>query len=317
MAHVSNLRLSVDVVPITTLKDTLDYCNPRHCSVQRVGGFLYVMGAIRNGRVGNRLPVVGVLDIIRKQWRWIEYEGLMMEQPRTFVFGDGLYTYCASDWSGNRKGKLSRFDLALEEWSNCVTTGIWPGGRRGCTGDYVEKWQRFVVHGGHYGPIYHNTVLMLKMPECRWIKPEVKGKRPEGRFQHGSCVHQGRIYYLGGLTYYSFCSDGMFILELSEKDEVIWSSIRSRAIMDLKLNSPLILSLDGKVLICGGYSEDQYHDFTLFDPTTQTVEQVELPQESRDLVGYGGASFNIEEGRSFGVFGGKEDLYSFVLVTRI
>ena len=317
MTGFSDLNVSVERVAIATEMKMKDSSRPRKCAVERVGKFLMVTGWLGKGsfKMSRRIPVVGVLDIPKLEWRWIEYHNSLIHEPHMFLYDDSLYLYNEVDFNGDRTGKVSRFDLNLEEWSYCNVKGQSPGARPGCTGNYLEKLKRFVVFGGvtRGGP--NNDVHLFLMPERRWMKPEVKGKPPQGRYCHSSCVHYGTVFFLGGRTRNSaYCTDGLFMLRIGHGGCANWSSIQANGPENLVLHSAAMISSRGQLWICGGVSEDP-HGLVVYDLQGEEFKQIRVAPTALEKFGYGGAAFMIEEGRTFGIFGGQNKTHNFVRLT--
>ena len=280
--------------------------------VERVGRFLYVAGWLEGLNLySDECTVIGVMDIYLETWRWIEYPGSVLDEPKLFLYDDGFFALCKSDWSGDETGRVSRFDLSLEEWSYCHVKGLGPGYREGCTGDYLEKRKRFIVFGGKNSQGQEmNDVHVLAMPECRWMEPKVKGRPPGPRYRHSSCVYEGVVYCFGGIIQDTFCWDGMFMLRMEQGDVVSWSSIPS-VTGSFHAYSAAMVAFNGRILFCGG----EYINLErriVYDPEEEEFESVAISELDLGKFNTGGSAFLIEEGKSFGVFGGGRDIENYI-----
>ena len=308
MSRISTLKLKATKVPIKVSDEVAQQSTHRHSAVQRVGKFLYVIGSFSKRRKGElrTIPVVCVIDIRRPKLREIEYRGVKITQPKIFLYNDALYAYCRNDWSGDSTGKVSHFDLTLREWSYCNTAGNGPGGRNGCSGNYIEQHKRFVVFGGVAGRVYQNDVHMLAMPDRRWIKPNVKGTPPEKRYNHCSCVHEGAVFYYGGQRPNGLRTHGLFMLTISKMNTITWSSVRLRRTQEFERHSAAMISFQGRLLLCGGMSSHFLTNkkVSAYDFEAEEFQDVQLPYKVSTSFGSAAPAFTIEEGRTLGVFRG-------------
>ena len=315
MSRVCPWKLIVSDEDIRNCQGKVAPTNPRF-GVNRVGKFLYVTGGL--GELNLELPTtptVGVLDIYRKEWRWIEYAGSLLSEPKLFLYNDGVFAFCRGDWSDNWSGKVSRFDLCLEAWSYCHVQGLGPGYREGCTGDYLEEQKRFVVFAGkNIDGEELNDVHVLAMPGCRWVEPKVKGRSPGVRYRHSSCVYDGVLYYFGGVVQNMFCWDGMFVLRMEQGDVVTWSSIQATE-NRFHAHSAAMIAFNGKILLCGGAYVNK-SKCIVYDPREEEFEKAGISSTDLQRFERGGSAFLIEKGKSFGVFGGGGRINRYTHVER-
>ena len=295
MKH-STLNVSVKQVQLSATVNLAGSSDFHDVDIAKVGAFLYATGRIfvRNRQTSRRSPVVAVLDLNLKRWRWIKYDGYKVEYPKMFLYGDALYMQCLRDWRGVASGTISRFDLILEEWSYANAIGDTPGSRNGFSGDFIEGVDRFVIFGGSRALTTFNDVHLLAMPGCRWVKPKVKGRAPLKRRWHGSCVDEGKIYYYGGSEGTSFRNDGLHILTVLPGDRIIWSSLKTDF---FELHAFAFVPYKGKFLLCGGMRHGSRHGITIYSPDSQFVTS------PTDVLFAALKPFEIDQ-RTFGLIGG-------------
>ena len=103
------------------------------------------------------------------------------------------------------------------------------------------------------------------------------------------------------------------MLQVGYNDDSTWSSIPISEGMYFRTQA--LFSFYGKVLLCGGVTAGGNNGITTYEPDTHDFETVDLQPESNAILGRCGAAAPIVEGRTFGIFGGKEDMYSFARIT--
>ena len=286
----------------------------------KVGHFLYV-----TGRLGKKLPnsrgkrgIVGVLDIPRNRWRWIECLDSIIAAPKMFLYNDALYVLGYCDHHTRNSGKVSRFDLLTEKWSYFDCTGEGPGARLYFSGDYLEERSIFVVFGGKRDGVLQKDVHLLDMTADRWVKPVVKGKRPTRRQSCGSCAYGRVVFYYGGIDRNGLCPPELFMLTVGYGNRVAWSKIQISSPSPIRVKSVAMIRFNGKLVLGSGYCTISHHSLSVFDPKSRKLETVLVltPQEE-EMFAYGAATFSIDDGRSFGLLGGRGKLDCYTRVSLV
>ena len=278
----------------------------QYCAAVRVGPFMYVAGIIGKQYRANEMTtsMMGVLDIEQRVWQWIRYVGSFEQGSGMFLYKDSLYSLGKRDHTGAESGKLSRFDLALNEWSYCHTKGPGPGSISYFSGHFLEPLSRYVVFGG-YGNRLANGVYLLDIPEFLWSEALIKGTPPMGRFQHGSCVHKGVIYIYGGWHNGSRCDDGLFLLKVGRGRTATWSSPRTNAAAFGGRSSFVFTSVGRILLLSGGYWQHGLAGLACYDPDLKEFKTVNLSTDLREAIGSGACGVHVDNGQSIAILGGR------------
>ena len=284
----------------------------RYICAEKVGRYIYLLGPLcsRSG-TGERWTVVAALDFPRKTWRWIFCPGDVGQGSAIFLYEDALYMFGIRDWRGNSSREMSKFDLIFEKWSYAGTTGEKPANRSYFSGHFLEQEKRFLVFGGTYRGM-RNDVHLLQMPQRRWLPLVIKGRPPEPRWQHGSCVHNGVFYCYGGWGHTRRYNDGLHVLRFSQ-GVATWSTAGTNADSFTPLSSYSLVPFGNKLLFCGGYGRDILHQLSVYDPATDMFTELGKKPGDRKL-GFGISVVTAETDRSLLIFGGHAQLdYSLQL----
>ena len=324
MVEEQHMSFSVGKVPLTGWNSVNDVTKegsdvfqaPQYASMSRVGPFLYMAGTICEQVFPHRRSsnVIALLDVVLEEWRWIPYDGSFAQGAGMFLFEDSLYSLGPMDWMRDATGNISRFDLALEEWSYCHTLGEGPGPRAYFSGHFIEPLRRFVVFGG-LGTADMNDVHLLDIPEWSWCKAKAKGAAPQGRFQHGSCIYKGIIYIYGGWTEGARCNDELYLLEVGKGKSVRWSSPQTNAMGFGTRSSFAFIPLGRVLLLCGGFSNMGAENLSFYDPDIREFKDVELGDELLSHFGSGSCAISIEDGGAIALFGGLSHLRSYTRIS--
>lgn len=246
-----------------------------------VGHRIYLYGCGSRRGLHGPLCFIAVLDTRRKEWKWLQNDGLNRSEGQIFLYSDSIYHFGWRDWRDPETAKLSRFDLALEEWSCCHASGDAPMFREYSSGHFIEAKTKsmFVVFGGTADQP-SNDVHLLNLSQLTWTQPEVKGTPPRPRFDHGSCVHNGALYCYGGYgNNMSLLNDGLYILHFGLRNTVTWSKLVSNAESLGPLAKFSMISFHETLLIFGGEREGDLHQVTMFDPAIKQFAQVKFAKD--------------------------------------
>ena len=282
-------------------------------SAVEVGGRVYVSGGMRVYKVGDVfMSVLGVLDVKRNEWTWLPLEGPRENGCRKFLYGDSLYHFGKADWKNKKSGDVSRFDLNLQEWSYCNSTGTRPGHRGSFSGHFIEERSQFLVCGGWKADEgCQNDVYLLNMPQCHWNKPQVKGTPPPHVGNHGSCIRQGVFYCYGGMVKVKSKLE-MFMLHFG-KNVVTWSNIRTNKIDHGPASSFSMLPFRNLILLCGACCDT--NQVVLYDPAVGEFFEVAL--KAKVTIGSGSATVPFNGGEEFLIFGLGSNLKNYVRLSVI
>ena len=286
----------------------------RYSCAERVGRYVYVLGHLcATSEAGERWSVVAVLDFPRKTWRWIFCPGGVFQGSAVFLYEDALYMFGIRDWRGDSSRELSKFDLIFERWSYAYSTGEKPMNRSYFSGHFLEREKRFLVFGGTSDGI-RNDVHLLQFPEHKWLPLVIKGRPPDGRWQHGSCVHNGVFYCYGGWGYASRYNDGLHVLRFSRGGVATWSTAGTNADSFTPVSSFSLVPFANKLFLCGGYGRVTLHQLSVYDPATDMFS--ELGQKpGDDKLGFGTSVATVETDRALWIFGGHAQLDYCVQLT--
>lgn len=278
--------------------------NMRYSSVALVGRYLYVVGKLCKLQMqGETYAVVAVLDTLANSWRWIPGKGPGFQHSCVFLYKDALYWFGKEEWLPIASTNVSRFDLALEQWEVWDTSGGGPSHRSCFSGHFIEHIQKFVVFGGY---ITHrnkaNDVHLLDMESRRWIEPVVKGRRPEARWKHASCVHKGVVYCYGGWGVGGVAPrDGLFMLHFNLGNSVTWSNPKTNHAHLAMIDSCAFIPFGDVLLICGGYAFTRDHWVTEYNPTRNQFRKVRCSREH--IIGSGAVGVSLDRGRKIILIG--------------
>ena len=309
MAVPSGLSLSVEKVPLTGWEELNKIQQPgantyaKYSNAILVGGFIFIGGHVAHFQKTSVLPV---LDVRQETWRFIPCEGAFGQDAGLFLYDDSFYSLGSRDYRKVRSGKVSRFDLAENEWSICHTTGEGPGSRSFFVGHFLESFNRYVVFGGDRNS-RKNGAFLLDMPLCRWLKASAKGSPPQGRVKAGSCVYKGVIYIFGGLTNGVRVNDGLHLLTVGRGKSVTWSTPRTNAIGFGPRSSFTFFPFGGVLLMCGGFPGLNTRKISSYDPDRQDFRDVEIEPKLLRLFGFGACHSPIDNGASAALFFGLND----------
>lgn len=284
---------------------------PRYSAVEQVGHYFYAYGSL-SYRIGpsSRWAVIAVLDFPQKMWRWIYCPGCGLQGSKVFLYNDALYMFGARDWQGKVSREMSKFDLMEESWSYALSSGEKPVNRSYFSGHFMEYRNQFMIFGGTADKLI-NEVNLLQMPECRWIKPVVKGNPPAGRWQHGSCIYKGVFYCYGGWGRRSRLDDGLYLLHFGHTDIVTWSKPKTMPEDFTPMSSFAFVPFGDVLLMCGGYSGTYLHYLSVFDLATGEFSHVEGEADNPEL-GFGAAVLPIHNGRALFILGGTAHFSSYI-----
>ena len=287
---------------------------PRYSCAERVGRYVYVFGHLCSSlKDGERWSVVAVLDFPMKTWRWIFCPGSGFQGSAIFLYEDALYMFGHRDWQGMSSRELSKFDLIFEKWSYAYSTGSKPGNRSYFSGHFLEREKRFLVFGGTSAGI-RNDIYLLQLPEHKWLPLVIKGRPPDARWQHGSCVHRGVFYCYGGWGYDARFNDGLHVLRFSRGGVATWSTAGTNADSFTPLSSFSIVPFASKLFLCGGYGRDTLHQLSVYDPATDMFYELgEKPGD--DMLGFGTSVVTAENDRALLIFGGQAQMDYCVQLT--
>ena len=287
---------------------------PPYSDAEQVGRYIYVVGKLGNTVVnGFHWSVVAVLDIPTKSWRWIYGPGAFLQGSKIFLFEDALYAFGHRDWKDGVSKDLSVFDLILGEWSFANSTGPRSDHRSYFSGHFLEDRSQFLVFGGISGGV-RSDVYLVQMPHCRWIQPVVKGRPPAGRWQHGSCVHNGVFYCYGGWKAYGRHKDGLFLLHIGPQNLVTWSKPNLATESCMRLSSFSFVPFCGRLLLCGGYGPTGFHQVSMYEPATGELSVLRNnPQDEQ--FGHGAVVLPIESGSALLILGGRGELDYYLSLT--
>ena len=252
-----------------------------------------------------------LIDINTNQWRCEPRPG-----PCTFS-GEGVLHRDSVLWLGlvNAEGKrpahhlmaLSSYDLLLEEWTNCPTSGYPPSRRFGFSAGLIQDLNKFIVFGGKLSSGKCSDELHLLDVESKgWIQPVVKGQSPKKRFRHGSCVDNGMYYCYGGGDNGRYAY-GIFMLQLSANNVATWS--KPKLILEGQLRPELssfaLVPCQGILLFCGGLGRRK-QGLRSYDPKTGKMEVVGT-QASGEFEGYGFgiSAITLQKDNVVGIFGSE------------
>ena len=324
MSGASTLSFSVERVPLkgwsslslAVRRGVGSVTMPQHSASARVGAFLYIGGhyGLQHDENRKACSVLGVLNLQLRMWEWIPFNGYFGQGSKMFLLEDSLFCFGPRDFRSQRSGSLSRFDLALKEWSLYETVGEKPGTRSYFSGDFLETLNRYVVFGG-YGRSNQNEVYILDMPTRRWFKAVARGTPPSGRFQHGSCVHKGVVYMFGGWGNGARHRDELYLLKVGRGQTVSWSSPRTNALEFGPRSSFAFISFGRVLLLCGGFNDAGFAGLAFYDPDLGEFNEADMGPVANHSLGSGAVATHFTDGRSIAVLGGLSKVDHFMRIS--
>ena len=139
------------------------------------------------------------------KWRRLPLEGDLPDarsSHASWLHRDAIYVYggksLQAGWQWEFKSDLWRFDLALQEFSEMVPSGVDLGGRRGHSASVVEALKVCVVYGGNGGNGPMEELRCIDMETLHCSAPVPTGMSPGQMHDHGTCVVGNTIFLFGG-----------------------------------------------------------------------------------------------------------------------
>ena len=252
------------------------------------------------------------IDLNKDVWRCDPIPGPCTTHGRCFLYRDLIVWLGQKDFIGESTRAqsiyVSAYDILLKEWSNFPTAGSPPPDLTGFSGDFMEDRNMFIIFGGEKMPnMFTNDVHLLDVERKKWIQPVVKGKSPEARCWHGTCVHNGVMYCYGGVSEYSRrLSDGVFALHLSTNNVVTWSKPKMLLgeVSPFHLSSFVILPYQGKLILLGGRGDDAGSGLRMYDPKSCKMSRIRPKLGTKHSgYGYGISAIPLRGGDAVAVFG--------------
>ena len=289
---------------------------------QRIGHYVYIAGHAYLDR--KAYTDVVIINVHTNRWRSVTSPGPCGTAGECFIHGDTMVWFGRSNAKGKRTERmnLSRFDLVLEEWSDCPATGPVPSQRFAFASGLLESQKLFLVFGGQQmaGQIV-NDLHLLDIRTNAWSKPVVKGEPPAPRFRHGTCVHRGVFFCYGGVTTRSRrFSDGIYVLHIarrSNSNTATWSKpkiVRSGQGL-FELSSFVLVPFQGMLLFCGGLGTGS-GQLRAYDPKTGKLTDLH-PVVMGDIsdYGYGISAAPLEKEGVIGLFGRRGRTESYLRIS--
>ena len=263
-------------------------------TAQLVGHRIYLFGI--GGIRRDPRCFIAVLDIRIAEWKWILCEGPKEAGCQVFLYNDCIYHYGIVDWRNKTSRRLSKFDLAFDEWSYCYSSGSVPTHRQYFSGHLVEEKNVFLVFGGSRGETLLTALHLLRLPQFAWIKPKVTGSIPIPRSRHGSCVYQGAFYFYGDIR----VANDLYILHFESLNRATWSNAKTNTAVIGKLSSFAMAPFGKALLILGGKNEE-FHQVSMYNPATNRCCRVST-RNSEELCQDGLSVVPLDGGRALGLF---------------
>ena len=272
-------------VELAKLGATVEFRYPTwlYCASALVGRYVYVTGKFGDHRVlGKQYTVVGILDTVTRAWRWVQGRGPANTLASMVLWEDCLYWIGEHDWLGHGSQQLSKFDLVLEEWTECGFKGRSPGMLMGCSMHLVERRKQLLIFGGRIDGVKQSKVHLLDMRMKSWVDVVVKGIPPAARWKHGSWMIGDVFYCAGGWDYHgAFASSkNVSVMHFGSGNTVTWSTLKTNvAIWDLA--SFTAIPVKDSVLLLGGVKDLRDNSVIRYDMRSGKFEDVELKGRSK------------------------------------
>ncbi|EXX76649.1 uncharacterized protein OCT59_027799 [Rhizophagus irregularis] len=127
------------------------------------------------------------------------------------------------------------YDMINDSWDTKITSGKIPSNRGGFSAILGLDGQRIIIYGGIFNnPGYLDTSLyVLDLNDFNWYVPKISGKIPKPRAYHKANVIGKYMVISFGYEYDKTVESDILLLDISNNEEYIWTSM-----FDPKMPSP-------------------------------------------------------------------------------
>ncbi|PKC76194.1 hypothetical protein RhiirA1_447953 [Rhizophagus irregularis] len=127
------------------------------------------------------------------------------------------------------------YDTINDNWDTKVTSGKIPSNRAGFSAVLGLDGKRIIIFGGYFiNPGYLDTTLyVLDLANYNWYVPKISGKIPKPRAFHKANVIGKYMVVSFGQGYDKTVESDILLLDISNNEEYIWTTI-----FDPKMPSP-------------------------------------------------------------------------------
>lgn len=225
-----------------------------------VGRFLYVLFGHQRGTKDDKHPELlsttcYTLDLLTFQWRRYSrtigpgrmFATAFLQDDIVFTFG-GLIGL-PDDFSN----EIHCLDTAINDWTPCTVRGEEPIPRASMIGEYIEKFDLFVVFGGNSRGGALDDTHCLSINSLTWIPHTVKGIIPKARHEHCSCVAKTTIFIFGGQNSRGSTLGDLHLLKVCSRKHLVFSAVKSSFLQ--VYGGTLTFLEGGKLLRLGGLKE--------------------------------------------------------------
>ncbi|CAG8718008.1 8711_t:CDS:2 [Rhizophagus irregularis] len=142
------------------------------------------------------------------------------------------------------------YDMINDSWDTKITSGKIPSNRGGFSAILGLDGQRIIIYGGIFNnPGYLDTSLyVLDLNDFNWYVPKISGKIPKPRAYHKANVIGKYMVISFGYEYDKTVESDILLLDISNNEEYIWTSINTTGAVLGTLLGGILLSV-GSFLI--------------------------------------------------------------------
>ncbi|CAB4489708.1 unnamed protein product [Rhizophagus irregularis] len=164
------------------------------------------------------------------------------------------------DSSASSLIKVYIYDIVNDTWSTKITSGTMPPNRLGASAVLGLDGQRVIIYGGSSNakPV-DSSLYELNLINYEWRIPKTSGKTPASRTSHRANVIGKYMVVSFGLGYNESEENDILLLDISNKDEYIWtneydptsSNISAQSFNEpSKVNVNITGAIVGSLIVC-------------------------------------------------------------------
>ncbi|EXX72792.1 uncharacterized protein OCT59_011308 [Rhizophagus irregularis] len=164
------------------------------------------------------------------------------------------------DSSASSLIKVYIYDIINDTWSTKITSGTMPPNKLGASAVLGLDGQRVIIYGGSSNakPV-DSSLYELNLINYEWRIPKTSGKTPASRTSHRANVIGKYMVVSFGLGYNESEENDILLLDISNKDEYIWtneydptsSNISAQSFNEpSKVNVNITGAIVGSLIVC-------------------------------------------------------------------
>ncbi|CAG8533467.1 10161_t:CDS:2 [Funneliformis caledonium] len=155
------------------------------------------------------------------------YGGTLLTNHFIIYFG-GTFTTSGVDGVSLSLKEIYLYDIVHDDWISKVTTGTIPSDRESFSVVLGLDGQQLIIFGGisNFNDLKpQDAIYMLDLVNFEWKVPKVSGNIPSSRYWHQANVIGKYMVVTFGFGYDITVDNDVLLLDISNKDELIWTNI--------------------------------------------------------------------------------------------